>query len=122
MPADDQPSELKLFYVRPALRRTAERIVQTALDRPTRCVHVPAPFVSALAPEAGSSCAACAAEHLAVLLLDDRCSLCRTEPAQPGLIQLPAGEFDLLTRLCASCVLLPIDPTTEPIDLFPDES
>lgn len=101
---------LTLFYVRPALRARIAEIAREALDAPARCPHIPAPLISAVRPRDGSWCASCGAGHVARLLGDPLCSLCRHRRALPGLRQLPAGEHDVLTRICRGCLERPAPP------------
>jgi hypothetical protein len=96
---------LTFFYVRTELRQEAEEIARQALDVPARCPHVPAPLVSALRPAEGTWCDLCGYTYAEELFTSTTCVRCRTRPALPGILQLPAAEYSVLTRLCEPCCL-----------------
>ncbi|MFI8093759.1 hypothetical protein ACIF9R_36540 [Streptomyces sp. NPDC086080] len=100
------PDKLTLYFGRPHLSRLAAEIARQALDVPTRCTHVPAPCISALHPEAGSSCEPCFVPSFWELVDVDTCVQCGTRPPLPTLLNLPTGDgYAVLTRLCDPCCL-----------------
>lgn len=98
---------LSLFYMPAELRETAAERARKALDAPAVCPHLPAPLICVNHAGEGSVCVDCAAEHVAELLADPRCALCRIRWAEPGMLNLPYGEYSVLARLCRECVAGP---------------